>query len=246
MPVNSGLTTVAPAGHIYYRITSPSFNTSSPADHPKVVNGQGAVNSPVGARYNYPGACTVYLAEDLPTGLAERMFYFHREVIRGIDMSHLLGTIPPFIQRFVLWEIKLKTDVTNVCELNTANAPAVGVFPSLMTNPSQDFLHLKECRAFLQSTGFKGLRAPSSRVTSPGNMVVLFNDQSSNLAQLIPHEVEFRLLTTGPNPVPFINHVTQVLDFTAGEVRIISPSSRTRQPSALKAYFSWTRVGFNH
>jgi len=80
MPVNPGLTTAALAGHTYYRITSLSFNTASPADHPKVVNGQGAVNSLAGARYNHPGACTVYLAEDLLTCLAEKMFYFHREV----------------------------------------------------------------------------------------------------------------------------------------------------------------------
>jgi hypothetical protein len=59
MAVNPGLVTTAAAGHTYYRITSLSFNTTSTADHKKVVNGGGAVNSQVGARYNYPGACTV-------------------------------------------------------------------------------------------------------------------------------------------------------------------------------------------
>jgi RES domain-containing protein len=246
MPVNPGLTTVAPAGHTYYRTTSLGFNTPSPAGHPKVVNGQGAVISRSGARYNHAGACTVYLAEDLLTCLAEKMFYFHREVIRGIDISHSIGTIPPFMQRFVLWEIELKNDVTDVCELDVANASAVGVIPSLMTNPSQDYGHLKDRRAFLQHSGYKGLRAPSSRVTSPGNMVVLFNDQSGNLARIIPHEVEFRLVTAGMPHGPFVNHATQVLDFTAGEVRMNPPSSGARLPSALKAYSSWSRVEFNH
>jgi RES domain-containing protein len=103
MPVNPGLTVVAPAGRTYYRITSLSFNTTTSTDHPKVVNGQGAVNSRIGARYNHPGVCTVYLAEDLLTCLAEKMFYFHREVIRGIDLSHRLitaGRTPgPFINQ---------------------------------------------------------------------------------------------------------------------------------------------------
>jgi hypothetical protein len=246
MPVNPGLTTVAPAGHTYYRITSLWFNSSSPGDHPKVVNGQGAVKNYAGARYNYPNVCTVYLAEDVPTCLAEKMFYLHREVIRGIDSSHLTGIIPPFRQRFILWEIELANDVADVCELNATNASAVGVFPSLMTNPSQDYLHLKDRRAFLQSNGFKGLRAPSSRVISPGNMVVLFDDQSGNVARIIPHEVEFRLVATGLSPAPFINHATQVVDFTAGEVRILPASPRTPLPSALKSYSSWTRVEFNH
>src|SRR5262249_35472862 len=150
MPVNPGLVTTALAGHPYYRITSLSFNTTSAADHPKVVNGAGAVNSQVGARYNYPGVCTVYLAEDLATCLAAKMFYFHRDVIRGIDISHYLGVFPPFVQRFILWEIVLQNDVPDVCDLNATTASAVGVFPSLMTNPSQDYVHLKERRAFLQ------------------------------------------------------------------------------------------------
>ncbi len=74
MPVNPGLTVAALARRTYYRITSLSFNTTTTTDHPKIVNGQGSVNSMIGARYNHPGVCTVYLAEDLPTCLAERMF----------------------------------------------------------------------------------------------------------------------------------------------------------------------------
>ena len=117
---------------------------------------------------NHPGVCTVYLAEDLLTCLAEKMFYFHREVIRGIDLSHIHGVLPPFTQRFVLWDVQLTNGVTDICGLNAGNASAVGIMPSLMTNPSQDYEHLKERRAFLQHTGYRGLLAPSSRVTSPG------------------------------------------------------------------------------
>jgi hypothetical protein len=246
MPVNPGLVTTAPAGRTYYRITSLSFNTSSAVDHRKVVNGAGAVQSPVGARYNHPGVCTVYLAEDLGTCLAEKMFYFHREIIRGIDISHLLGLIPPFVQRFVLWAIELQNDVPDVCDLNTKTASAVGVFPSLMTNPSQDYLHLKDRRAFLQHNGYGGVRAASSRVTGPGNMVVLFRDQSGNLRRITPYDVDFRLVTAGSVPTAFFNHATEVLDFTAGEVKVLPPASGARLPPALGHYVNWRRVDFNH
>jgi len=231
---------------MYYRISSLSFNTISAADHPKVVNGAGAVSSQHGARYNYPGVSTVYLAEDLATCLAEKMFYFHREVIRGIDISHQLGVIPPFVQRFVLWEIELRNAVPEVCDLNATTASAVAVFPSLMTNPSQDYWHLKDRRAFLQHNGYQGLRAPSSRVIGPGNMVVLFGDQSGNLARISPYEVEFRLVTGDSPPAAFFNPATQVLDFTAGEVRVLPRVPGTRLPTALRPYSNWRRVGFNH
>jgi RES domain-containing protein len=246
MPVNPGLTVVAPARRTYYRITSLSFNTTTATDHPKVVNGLGAVNSRLGARYNHHGVCTVYLAEDPPTCLAEKMFYFHREVIRGIDLSDIHGVMPPFTQRFVLWEVELTQGVTDICELIAANASAVGIMPSLMTNPSQDYEHLKERRAFLQHTGYRGLLAPSSRVTSPGSMLVLFHDQSSNVSQIRPYEVEFRLITTGRTPGPFINQATQLLDFTAGEVRINPGPPGATLPATLNSYSYWTRVRFNH
>jgi len=77
-------------------------------------------------------------------------------------------------------------------------------------------------------------------------MIVLFNDQCSNLARIAPHEVEFRLVTAGTPPGPFINHATQVLDFAAGEVRIFCPSPGVGLPPAFRAYSSWTPVGFNH
>jgi hypothetical protein len=107
-------------------------------------------------------------------------------------------------------------------------------------------LHLKDRRAFLQNNGYKGLRAPSSRVTGPGNMVVLFGDQSGNLARITPYQVDFRLVTVGPAPVAFFNQATQVLDFAGGEVRVLSPPSGTVLTSALRPFSKWTRVGFNH
>jgi hypothetical protein len=174
------------------------------------------------------------------------MFYFHREVIRGIDISHHLGVVPPFLQRFVLWEVEFQNDVPDVCELNVTTASAVGIFPSLMTNPSQDYLHLKDRRAFLQHNGYNGLRAPTSRVTGAGNIVVLFADQSANLARITPYEVEFRLVTAGPASAAFFNHATQVLDFTAGEVRVLPGSSGAGLPTSLRPYSNWTRANFNH
>src|SRR4051794_4900675 len=85
MPVSPGLGFSVPAGVSYYRITSLAFRTKSSRHHPKVVNGEGAVRSRHGARYNYPGARAVYLAEDPLTCLAEKMFYSHREVLTGLD-----------------------------------------------------------------------------------------------------------------------------------------------------------------
>ena len=67
-----------------------------------------------------------------------------------------------------------------------------------MVNPSQDYEHLKERRAFIESNGYKGLRAPSSRSTTGGEMIVLFDDQSKNV-ELKPYAVEFRLVTVPPD-----------------------------------------------
>src|SRR5690348_17264611 len=106
MPVSSGLGITVAAGVSYYRITSVGFRTASSKHHARVVNGEGAVRSRHGARYNYPGVRTVYLAEDPRTCLAEKMFYFQREVLTALDGLHLPLSpgIPPFSQTFVLWD----------------------------------------------------------------------------------------------------------------------------------------------
>src|SRR6516164_1750794 len=100
MAVPPGLGITVAAGVNYYRITSLAFRTSSNKHHPKVVNGDGAVRSRHGARYNYPGARSVYLTEDVPSCLAEKMFYFQREVLTALDALHLshFPVIPPFTQ----------------------------------------------------------------------------------------------------------------------------------------------------
>src|SRR5438132_11958634 len=120
MAVSPGLGIAVAAGVSYYRITSLSFRTASSKHHAKVVNGEGAVRSRHGARYNYPGARSVYLTEDPPTCLAEKMFYFQREVLtalHGPPLPHSPG-IPPFSQKFVLWDVVLRTPVTNVFDLS--------------------------------------------------------------------------------------------------------------------------------
>src|SRR5262245_6772918 len=197
MAVSPGLGVTVPAGVSLYRITSRTFRTASARHHRKVVNGEGAVRSRHGARYNYLGVRTVYLAEDLVACLAEKMFYFHREVLTGLDSLHVMPApvVPPFLQTFVLWDVVLRDPVANVFDLTVANAPAASVFPGLLLNPSQDYMHLKDRRADIQAAGYNGLRAPSTRATAPGNMVVLFDDQSGNLASITPYDVEFRLLT---------------------------------------------------
>jgi hypothetical protein len=249
MPVSSGLGVTVAAGVSYYRITSLAFRTASARHHPKVVNGEGAVRSRHGARYNYPGARTVYFAEDPLTGFAEKLFYFHREVLTALDNLHLAAVpvIPPFLQRFVLWDVVLRSPVLNVLDLTVANAPAAGVFPCLLLNPSQDYRHLKDQRAAIQATGYSGLRAPSTRVVGTGNMVVLFDDQSRNVRAITPYEVEFRLLQPGPPPLlPFASHATDRLEYLAGQVRVLPPPAPAVLPAALAPFCAWTVVRFNH
>jgi hypothetical protein len=147
--------------------------------------------------------------------------------------------VPPFSASFTLWEIRLKNVIPDVCHLTQAGASAVGVFPSLMLNPSQDYEHLKDRRAFIESNGYNGIKAPSSRSVTSGELVVLFDDQSKNV-DLIPYTVEFRLVTRAP-VMPFSNHLTQVLDFTRGEVQFVGG-----MPSGLAGYAGWTTVSFNH
>lgn len=241
MPVNPALVTTVPAGIPFYRITPISFHTPNPVHHKKVVNGMGARKSHAGARYNYGGVTTVYLADSVGTCFAEKMFYFQREVVRRLDALHhpLSGGAPPFSQIFTLWETRLKKAVSDVCHLTPANASAVGVFPALLVNPAQDYDHLKDRRAFIESNGYNGIRAPSSRSMVGGEMVVLFDDQSKNV-DLQPYPVEFRLVTPAPS-APFTNHMTELLDFGAGEVRFVGP-----RPPGVAGYAHWARVPFNH
>ncbi len=256
MPVVSSLTKSIPAATPYYRITSLSSRTSSTGLHKKVVNGEGAVKSRYGARYNHPGARAVYLAEDPLTCFAERMFYFHREVLPAIDISHVTGVFPPFQQRFVIWEIMFQNTITGVFELSVVNASSMNVFPTLMLSPAQDYHHLKDRRAAIEHLGYNGLRAPSSRVRGPGHMVVLFADQSKNVQRITPFEVEFRLITSDKPPRPFANLATDVLDYCAGEVRVGpagaaasyfgAGSILSSATSAFVGFAGWTQVDFNH
>jgi hypothetical protein len=65
------------------------------------------------------------------------MFYFQREVLTALDglpLPHSPG-IPPFTQKFVLWDVLLRNAVANVFDLSVANAPAAAVFPCLLLNP---------------------------------------------------------------------------------------------------------------
>jgi len=247
MPVISGLTTTLTAGKPYYRITSLALRTGRSAHHKRVVNGQGGVNSSVGARYNHPGVASVYLTEDIETCLAEKLFYFQREVLTQIDIMHISHALPPAVDgTFCLWEISFREAVAEVFDLTLANAPAMGVIPSLMLNPSQDYEHLKDRRAKMQATGYKGLRAPSSRAKGAGNLIVLFDDQGSNVEAITPFEVCIRMVTKAVPPAPFTNHALEVLDFVAGDVKIIPHPAKGSPKGGLGAYGNWTRVEFNH
>ena len=237
--MNPALEVTLPAGASYYRITAVSFNTPNPANHKEVVNGMGARKSHPGARYNHGGVPSVYLADSVQTCFAEKMFYFQREVVRRLDLLHLNPAAPSFLGTFTLWNIRLKKAVPKICHLTQARASAVGVFPSLMLNPSQDYEHLKERRAFIESNGYNGIIAPSSRSIRGGEIIVLFDDQSNNV-ELDPYTVEFRLVTCAP-ATPFGNHMTELLEFTAGEVRFVGAA-----PPGITGYANWTAVRFNH
>lgn len=241
MPVNRALAVSVPAGVPLYRITAVSFHTSNAAQHKKVVNGMGARKSHPGARYNYGGVLTVYLADSIQTCLAEKMFYFQREIVQHLDALHqpLSPGVPAFSGTFTLWDIRLKNAIADVCHLTPTSASTVGVFPSLMLNPSQDYEHLKDRRAFIESNGYNGIKAPSSRSISGGEIIVLFDDQSKNV-DLDPYMVEFRLVTRAP-VAPFGKHLTELLDFTAGEVRFVGGV-----PPGIAGYANWTPVTFHH
>ena len=184
------------------------------------------------------------MAEDLLTCLAEKMYYFYKEILTGLDIHHITGLFPPFEQRFVLWEVTLQADISAVLDLNSRNASACNVYPSLMLNPSQDYEHLKSRRATIQSSGYRGLRAPSSRIRGAGNMVVLFEDQSHNVQSITPYDAFFRLITANVPHAPFTNHATEVLDFEAGEVRITPRAGLPHHP--ISSFQTWQRVEFNH
>ena len=240
MPVTPGLTISVPAGTPFFRITDVSFRTARTSLHKNVVNGQGCAEEPARCTLQPPWPTTVYLAENLEACFAERMFYFHREVLTAMDRFHLTGVLPPFVQTFVLWEIVFKIVIPDVFDLSLANAPAMQMFPALIVNPSQDYNHLKDGRAAIEHNGYGGLRAPSSRVKGAGNMVVLFNDQSRNVQSIALHIVEFRLVTGGSPALPFTNHATEVLDFAAGDVKL------TGTPLGIATYANWHRIEFHH
>ena len=77
-------------------------------------------------------------------------------------------------------------------------------------------------------------------------MIVLFQDQSKNIQSITPYEVEFRLMTSADPPTPFTNHAVDLLDFTAGEVRVVLAPGLQGPHPVLAAYSDWTRSEFNH
>ena len=71
--------------------------------------------------------------------------------------------------------------------------------------------------------------------------------RAKTLQAISPYEVEFRLLRPGhPAGVAFANHVTDLLNYRAGEVRVIAPTAPAAVPPALAAFAAWTVVPFNH
>jgi hypothetical protein len=240
------LTTVqVPAGQAFFRTTSANFLTASASLHANVVNGAGALK--VGGRYNYPGAVSVYLTETIETCLAERAFYFHREYLEQLDRLHIVNRgvalPPPCQKRFILWRVLFSAPIRPVADVRAASAGTWAVYPCLIQNPSQDYWHLKEARTRIQSSGAAGLRAPSSRCTRSGAMVVLFSSQSSNVASIDYLEVDFSLLEP-KRAAAFTNPATQELDFQ--RVRVSVPGTTVVPPWARVLGNSLLDLTFHH
>ena len=76
------------------------------------------MKNPTGSRYAHGAMRSVYLTENVPTCLAEAMFYFHREALTALDAPHILGVPPPFQKASVLWEITFTNDVVDLADLS--------------------------------------------------------------------------------------------------------------------------------
>lgn len=127
---------------------------------------------------------------------------------------------PSFTKIRMLWRIVFQQDIVNIADLNMQNAGYFGVFPPMLTNPSQDYLHLKQRRADIQTQGYTGIRSPSSRSVNQGRILALFHNQAANVHAIDPVQVEFQLVQ--PSGTVFNNHATQELDFEACQVRVTS------------------------
>ncbi|MCH9686934.1 MAG: RES family NAD+ phosphorylase [Deltaproteobacteria bacterium] len=219
--VDTNLCAPIRAGQPLYRITSNAFLTRDSTLHRQVVNGEGALHSPLGGRYNFPGAQTVYLADAPATCFAERLFYLQREIIAGIDRAHIMPHgVPPFTQPCVLWTVTLAVDMPSVFDLD-AHGSFYQVFPSLSLSPSQDYEHLKAKRAEIQAHGYQGLSARSTRSRDGGRILAMFGDLSPLVASIEPTPPEVRLVTRDLPRRPFVNHAVDRLDFNTGEVRAL-------------------------
>ena len=244
MSVNPAITTTIQSGRPYFRITSPSFYTTDPSQHKLVVNGGGALRNLFGARYNGFAQITVYLTEDIETCLAESLFYFGRKVVESLEELHKnpYHTLPLFEEKYVLWEVIFGTSVTDIFDMSKVGAMSnFAIYPSLLYNPTQDYKHLKAKRDLIQIAGYKGLRAPSSRTTNGGYMIVSFEDLSNNVYSITPHPLDLRLINS--SGTPFVNHLSDTLNFTTAEASIRS----TVCPSGGIPYFNnWHKVNFHH
>jgi RES domain len=243
MPVYPDLTTKVQPLTSYYRITSDMFRTPDSRLHVKVVNGEGGRLNKLGSRYSGKGTRAVYLAEDIETCLAEKMFYFHRETLNKMDIRRFVGIMPNFYLDCTLWEIEFLSPIPHIIDLTKDAAhTAFDIMPCMFKNPSQDYEHLKDKRADIEIDGYKGLRAKSSRSTKDGYMIVLFEDVSGNVAKITPYGLRFHLIK--PTDASFSNPAMDELDYTRGAVSLTDTS--VVPPIHLTPYISRQIVSFHH
>ena len=96
---------------------------------------------------------------------------------------------PPSNEMLSCGKSNLTFALTDVFDACIPGAPSYfNIFSSLMVNPSQDYNHLKQRRADIQSNGYQGLRAQSSRSKGSGNLIILFDDQNNHVQSIHPYE----------------------------------------------------------
>lgn len=222
-----------PNDEYLYRITSMTHFTNDPSTYCQVVNGKGAHYRE--GRYNHLNVVTVYLSDTPQACFCERSFYRLIEFVTKLDAHHAYNAINLYLpepnkkKEYIIWEIKFTSKIKDIYDL-TSDPDAkntFGVLPSLMESPTQDYEHLKKVRGLIQKKGYQGIKVASCRGNNCGNIIVLFHDQSNNIAEIVPNTFSLSIIQDNNSSTcsQFNDFKNQKLSFTACEVGLIPPNN---------------------
>lgn len=262
--MNSTITTKLKTDKYLYRITSEKQKIKYDPDYCQIFNGLGALNNPLPSRYSLGNRLTVYLSDNVYSCIAEFAYYFVKQYLTKTDefvytnklfnnnsaFRHFMHFPPHESDEFILWRIKLKTPIENVAVINSSTAKNFGVYPTFAISPSHDYLHSGLVRDIIQDKGYNGLIAPSSRDTNNksdfidnGNIIVLFEDQSTNISSIESYTIAFRL---SQNNYKNFNDVScQSLNFNICHVLIKSSTKMHYLMPPLDDFNFWKAIAFN-